>query len=114
MMIKLITKYFNFQYNDITILDDWIFSGAFYQPTKGNVEQGFMNLVQGTNAGDVRFFYFDGHGGSIPDKNGDENDGNDEVLWCSDGYVLDDDLASMITKVSPYPPSAPKYSCSLS
>jgi metacaspase-1 len=42
--------------------------------------------------GDLLVVSYSGHGGQIPDKNGDEEDGMDET-WCLyDGELLDDEL----------------------
>ena len=45
---------------------------------------------------DSLFIYFSGHGLSITDRNGDEIDGMDEALVFKDGYILDDDLYSLM------------------
>ncbi|OHT15977.1 Clan CD, family C14, metacaspase-like cysteine peptidase [Tritrichomonas foetus] len=42
--------------------------------------------------------YYTGHGASIPDKNGDESDGLDEVMIFDDGIVVDDKLVELIKK----------------
>ena len=41
-------------------------------------------LVQGTQPGDLAFFFFSGHGTQLHDMNGDEADGFDEALSCYD------------------------------
>jgi metacaspase-1 len=46
-------------------------------------------------AGDVFFLTFAGHGGQVPDKNGDEGDLSDET-WCLyDRALVDDELYSL-------------------
>src|SRR3954451_18518769 len=41
-------------------------------------------------AGDLLFLTYSGHGGQVPDVNGDEDDKRDET-WCLyDGQVIDD------------------------
>lgn len=42
------------------------------------------DLVHGVSADDRVFFYYSGHGSQIPDENGDEIDGVDEVLLAFD------------------------------
>lgn len=42
--------------------------------------------------GDIFVFYFSGHGGQQPDKNGDEMDGQDETLVAYDRQIIDDEL----------------------
>jgi hypothetical protein len=46
-------------------------------------------------AGDVLFLTYSGHGGQVPDDNGDEPDLEDET-WCLyDGQLIDDELYAM-------------------
>src|SRR5258706_10789698 len=46
-------------------------------------------------SGDTFFLTYSGHGGQVPDRNGDEPDGEDET-WCLfDGELVDDELATM-------------------
>eukprot|EP01012_Entosiphon_sulcatum_P043363 TRINITY_DN5765_c0_g3_i1.p1 TRINITY_DN5765_c0_g3~~TRINITY_DN5765_c0_g3_i1.p1 ORF type:complete len:452 (+),score=67.27 TRINITY_DN5765_c0_g3_i1:23-1357(+) len=63
-------------------------------PTHQNMMQGFRWLVQGSRPGDRLFFHYSGHGGSMPDDNGDEADGLDETLIPVDyrtaGQIRDD------------------------
>lgn len=40
--------------------------------------------------------YYTGHGGSVKDLNGDEDDGKDEALVFDDKFLIDDDLADAI------------------
>jgi metacaspase-1 len=43
-------------------------------------------------SGDLFFLSYSGHGGQVPDTNGDEPDGQDET-WCLyDGQLIDDEL----------------------
>jgi hypothetical protein len=45
-------------------------------------------------SGDMFFLTYSGHGGQLPDQNGDEPDGKDET-WCLyDGELVDDELYS--------------------
>src|SRR5690606_28987188 len=40
-------------------------------------------------------YSYSGHGGQLPDKNGDEDDGEDET-WCLfDGELVDDELSNL-------------------
>jgi len=73
-------------------------------------------LVDGVKRGDRAVFYFSGHGTRVPDKNGDEPDGSDEVLVPWDfvpasmnpvtkerieiqNVILDDDLSRLLSKI---------------
>jgi hypothetical protein len=49
----------------------------------------FANILE---SGDLLVVSYSGHGGQLPDQNGDEQDGLDET-WCLyDGQLLDDEL----------------------
>ena len=50
------------------------------------------NLAEELETGDLLVVSYSGHGGQIPDQNGDEVDGLDET-WCLyNGEILDDEL----------------------
>ena len=46
--------------------------------------------------GNVEVIEISTHGGQIPDKNGDEPDKKDEVIYLYDGYVVDDEIRAII------------------
>lgn len=79
--------------DDILVLQD-------EQATRAGVEKLFKILAQGTKPGDEIFIYWTGHGASVADTSGDEEDGMDEVLVTYDAArddvgrtgVLDDVL----------------------
>jgi len=51
--------------------------------------------------GDVFFLTYSGHGGQVPDTNGDEADHKDET-WCLfDGELVDDELYAALGKFKP-------------
>jgi hypothetical protein len=51
------------------------------------------------------FFHYSGHGGQVPDLNGDEIDGMDEVIFPVDfkqhGFIVDDDMHAIMVKDLP-------------
>lgn len=52
-------------------------------------------------SGDILVVSYSGHGGQVPDQNGDEIDNEDET-WCLfDGEVLDDELAAAWATFAP-------------
>ncbi|CAM9207357.1 unnamed protein product [Ascophyllum nodosum] len=63
-------------------------------PTKDNILAGIRWLVRGAKEGDSLFMYFSGHGGSVRDSSGDEEDGKDETMVPVDyktaGQIKDD------------------------
>jgi hypothetical protein len=60
--------------------------------TRANTLAGLRNAAKVLVAGDLFFLTYSGHGGQVPDINGDEPDKKDET-WCLyDGQLLDDEL----------------------
>ena len=67
------------------------------KPTKENILEQFKNLLINSQSGDLLFFLFSGHGSNTFDKNGDETDGNDEMIIASDLQgIIDDELKNLI------------------
>lgn len=52
------------------------------------------------NTQDQLLVYYTGHGASVDDKNGDEEDGKDEALVFDDNFVIDDTLADVLASSS--------------
>lgn len=75
------------------------------EATRDNIIRIFrQELIGKTGPGDRVLFFFSGHGSQVPDFDGDEDDGLDEVLvtvdWTSEPrYVGDDDLASLLDQL---------------
>ncbi|KDQ16915.1 hypothetical protein BOTBODRAFT_30292 [Botryobasidium botryosum FD-172 SS1] len=99
-------------YDDIRVLLDDPALEAKFQPTKKRIIKGMNWLVRGAQSGDKLFFYFAGHGWQIPDLNGDEDDGWDEVILPIDfvqlheaekgsGVIVDDDIHDMLVTSLP-------------
>jgi hypothetical protein len=62
--------------------------------TRDAVLKGIEDTARKLKAGDIFFLTYSGHGGQLPDLNGDEPDGKDET-WCLyDGELVDDELYS--------------------
>jgi hypothetical protein len=62
------------------------------QATRRAVIDGIADAAKSLAAGDLFFLTYSGHGGQVPDQNGDDPDGEDET-WClHDGQLLDDEL----------------------
>jgi len=63
----------------------------------------FMNylsiLLQNTT--DNLSVYYTGHGVNVRDRNNDESDGKDEAMLFDDTYIVDDELAALISKTKP-------------
>lgn len=70
-------------------------------PTRINILNKIKNLIHNSVEGDLLFIYFSGHGSYTYDLNGDEEDGNDEVIISSDlKYVVDDEIKDILNKFS--------------
>ncbi|KAG5440066.1 hypothetical protein PCK2_000578 [Pneumocystis canis] len=75
-------------------------------PTKQNIIAAMQWLVKDARPNDSFFLHYSGHGGQIDDIDGDEEDGNDEVIYPVDfncaGYITDDMIHNIL--VRPLPP----------
>lgn len=90
----LINKY---NFTNVTLLND----ETSDKPTKQNILNGLQTLLSNTNSGDTAFFMFSGHGTCTADLNGDETDGQDEIILPIDAVsiqtcILDDELNKVI------------------
>ena len=67
-----------------------------YQPTRMNIIEGMNWLVSGAQPNDSLFFHYAGHGSQISDQDGDEVDGDDEIILPVDfesaGEIVDDEM----------------------
>jgi len=71
------------------------------QATRGAVISKLKELADKMQAGNLLAVSYSGHGGQVPDQNGDEADGLDET-WCLyDGQLLDDELYGAWAKFRP-------------
>jgi hypothetical protein len=62
------------------------------QGTRAKVLAAMRAAAKALVAGDLFFVSYSGHGGQVPDTNGDEPDKKDET-WCLyDGQLIDDEL----------------------
>lgn len=60
--------------------------------TRANLLGGIRGAAKSLRSGDLFFLTYSGHGGQVPDVNGDEADRQDET-WCLyDGQLIDDEL----------------------
>ena len=66
------------------------------KPTKINILREIKELLE-SSTNDIIFIYYSGHGSHTLDRNGDELDGNDELLVPLDfNYIKDDELKALI------------------
>lgn len=60
--------------------------------TRSKVLAALRAAAKALKKGDLFFLSFSGHGGQMPDVDGEEEDGRDETLCLYDGQLLDDEL----------------------
>jgi len=66
--------------------------------TRANFLAGIRAASKSLKSGDFFFLTYSGHGGQVPDTNGDEPDKQDET-WCLyDGQLIDDELYFELSK----------------
>lgn len=66
--------------------------------TRKNVVAGITSAAAKLKKGDIFLLTYSGHGGQVPDTNGDESDAQDET-WCLyDGQFIDDELDALLAK----------------
>ncbi len=66
--------------------------------TRKAVKDALTKLSNTLESGDILLISYSGHGGQLPDKNGDEKDDMDET-WCLfDGEMSDDELHKLYGK----------------
>jgi len=68
------------------------------EATRESVKEEMTLMADELESGDIFMISYSGHGGWLPDINGDEEDQNDET-WCLyDGEILDDELLVQYAK----------------
>lgn len=67
--------------------------------TRSAVMDALQGAASSLTAGDHLVLSYSGHGGQVPDGNGDETDGEDET-WCLfDGQLVDDELNDALARL---------------
>lgn len=85
---------------DVALMQEFLLEWRGYDPdeietlldqqsTRDGILAGLARLTQTSKPGEKVFIYYSGHGTTIPDANGDEEDGLDEVLVPYDA-ILDE------------------------
>lgn len=71
------------------------------QATRANVLGAIATAAGKLQTGDLCLISYSGHGGQVPDINGDEDDGLDET-WCLyDGQLVDDEIYEALSDFAP-------------
>ena len=71
------------------------------QATTANVLGQILKAAEVARSGEIFFISYSGHGGQVPDTNGDEDDSMDET-WCLyDRQLVDDQIAAYYARFAP-------------
>jgi uncharacterized caspase-like protein len=81
-------------FKSITTLTDY----TTIKPTRANIIREFVKLLAGAVSGDCLLFTFSGHGSQSTDRNGEELDGKDELMFAIDEKHISDDELNLIIK----------------
>lgn len=104
-LMRFLCERFGYKQDDIVLLSDDA-RNPRQIPTRENMIAAMRWLVDNAQPNDSLFFHYSGHGGQTRDLNGDEDDGNDEVIYPLDhkvaGHIVDDELHEIL--VRPLPP----------
>jgi hypothetical protein len=101
LMMRGVAQKYGFKESQIKVLMD-------SQATLEGMRKAFQEwLIDGVGPGDRALFYYSGHGAQVPDLNGDEEDGLDEVLVPYDVRVtdhlenvfIDDEIGVLLGKI---------------
>ena len=86
-------------------------SGGLIPPTRENVLASLDRMAEVARAGVLAVVYFAGHGTRVPDRDGDESDGLDEMVLTEDaagweersprvrGGILDDEIGEKVARI---------------
>mmetsp|Transcript_33978 Transcript_33978/g.38668 ORF Transcript_33978/g.38668 Transcript_33978/m.38668 type:complete len:350 (+) Transcript_33978:58-1107(+) len=95
----------NFKIDEMLTLTDDQTSDPSKLPTRANLLAGFRWLRQGAKSGDSLIMHYSGHGGSVKDEDGDEEDGSDETMipldYAQAGHIVDDDVHDVLVRGLP-------------
>src|SRR4051812_2499849 len=64
------------------------------EATSANVTAAISDASKQLGSDDILFLTYSGHGGQLPDTNGEETDGKDETWVLYDRQLVDDELYS--------------------
>lgn len=99
LMRELLISKYGFKADHIKVL-------LSREATKEHILEAFRRLADQAKPGDTVVFHYSGHGFQVPDRNGDEEDGVDEVFCPADidvpGFtkaILDDELSALLDQI---------------
>ncbi|TCD61159.1 Metacaspase [Steccherinum ochraceum] len=101
---RFLNKHHHFKEEDIVLLVDDS-RNPKQHPTRQNIIEAMRWLVKDAHPHDSLFFHYSGHGGQTKDKDGDEIDGWDEVIYPLDyqtaGSIVDDLMHAIMVQPLP-------------
>ncbi|KAJ6531831.1 peptidase C14, caspase domain-containing protein [Mycena capillaripes] len=101
---QFLCRKFGYRMDDIVMLTDDA-QNPRQRPTRDNIISAMQWLVQGASPNDSLFFHYSGHGGQTKDVDGDEGDGQDEVIYPMDfkqnGHLVDDMMHEIMVRPLP-------------
>ncbi|KZT69943.1 peptidase C14 [Daedalea quercina L-15889] len=111
ILSELLVEVYGYKKEDIIILLDDETSGHGL-PTRENIERAMKELVAGAQPGDHFVFHFSGHGAQVPNEDGTEKSGFDDVIWPVDvqyyptegnfdNYIKDDEIHDVLVNHVP-------------
>jgi len=72
------------------------------QATAGAFLNEMLALAEKVRPGDILFLSYSGHGGQVPDLDGDEQDDGLDETWCLyDRMLIDDELFKLFSRFAP-------------
>lgn len=71
------------------------------QATAEAVSGAITQAARELEGGDILLLTYAGHGGQVPDRNGEEEDDMDETWCCYDRQIVDDELYALWAKFKP-------------
>ncbi|KAJ7155029.1 caspase domain-containing protein [Mycena filopes] len=103
-VFSFLVRHAGYKPEDIVVLTDDS-PHARGLPTRKNIIDAMQWLVRGARMHDALFIHYSGHGGQTPDRDGDEVDGYDEVIYPMDykrnGHIVDDQMHDIMVKPLP-------------
>ncbi|KAK0185779.1 caspase domain-containing protein [Armillaria mellea] len=109
---NFLCTHFGYREEDVVMLTD---DSQHHRqiPTRENILYAMRWLVKDAQPDDSLFFHYSGHGGQTEDKDGDEIDGYDEVIYPVDyqesGHLVDDLMHETMVKPLPAGLSTHRY-----
>ncbi|RDX49463.1 hypothetical protein OH76DRAFT_1483123 [Lentinus brumalis] len=102
-VVKFLRRH-GYKSEDIVLLTDDT-TDPRSRPTRANILDAMHWLVKSAQPNDSLFFHYSGHGGQVKDRDGDERDGFDEIIFPLDhkrsGYIVDDLMHTIMVKKLP-------------